>query len=206
MIEHVSKVFELNPDFVNNPWLVVGKGPSFNAAKAFHFLDIGSKNGVRLATINQTPNHLFALKADLAFYHDIEPFLDTKPDRMYACCLPWMPHFRARPDIRTIKDWHSHTVNLRGPLCYSYDLSTTKERNFPDHPLIESVCFTYETVLQILGYAGVKEIVTLGIDGGSARHPSFSETHQEERPESYDYQFEAEKKWKAKFNLKIVRM
>lgn len=208
MIEHVSKMFQEHPEFAKHPWLVIGKGPSFNTGKMKQFI---RRKVPCIATINQAANFMKAIdeKADVAFFHDIEPMLDVEPNRAYAYCLPWVPHFRARPDSRTLEQWRNHTVNLRGPICYSYDLSTTGSEltHFKDQPRIESNCFTYESVLQILGHAGVKEIITCGIDGGSARHPYFVGTHQEEKPSSgYDYQFEAEKKWKAKFGLKIQRL
>lgn len=204
MIPHVLEMFEKEPAFAKHAWLICGKGPSFDSAKAIRFMQ---QNKTCFGTINQTPNQFIGMKADLAFYHDIEPMLDTEPNRAYAYCLPWWPHFRAKPDARTIEQWAAHTVNLRGPLLYSYDLGTAAGPiRYVQRKMIESHCFTYESVLQILGYAGVREIYTLGIDGGSARHPCFVGTHQEEKPASYDYQFEAEKRWKALFNLKIQRL
>lgn len=163
-LPHVS---QFQADY-NKPWLVVGKGPSFDMEK-----------------VSQWPHRVCGLNNSLHLPPYPWPDLVVCNDwpMLTSCMLIyWEGATFAAPSALHdgAHDWEKSldmAVALgnaaQGNHLYTFDLRTNQIRMHPDQPIIEAWVSTAESAFDILGYAGVKEISTIGVDCGNDYHPSF---------------------------------
>lgn len=179
------------------PWLILGKGPTFSERERH---DLRQFNTISLNhTVREMP-------VDVAHFIDL--------DALLACseCLdanaqwlltPLYPHINMQPSGRALSALvREHAVLRRfadrGRLVWYYhDLVTRpdlKRRYPPDaDPIVRVDAFSAEAVVGILGAMGVREVRTLGVDGGihyaSAFHDLNGVTRLANGQDSFDRQF-----------------
>lgn len=110
--------------------------------------------------------------------------------------VPWRPHVRYDPGPHTLPELvRAHAglerLSRAGRLVW-YNLSSSRPQG--DEPRIEARWFSAEAALNLLVACGVREVRTLGVDGGRAYAGAFADL--EERTllasghESFDLQFQ----------------
>ena len=151
------------------PWLILGKGPTFSMR---HEFDLDSYNLVAL-------NHAVREQSvDVAHVIDIDVIDDLGEvlfDRCRYLVMPRVPHVRSRPGLVELESYLPasavlRTMDAEGRLIW-YNASTGPK--FAGSPVIDVRYFSSEAVLSILGQLGVREVRTLGVDGGASYSASF---------------------------------
>lgn len=140
------------------PWLVFGKGPSFERYKNF---DLSKYNTL---CMNATST---IIDCDVAHFIDYETYL-----RCFNKCkgkkiiMPLHPHIKFKP--------RQEPIHFPSDRFIYYDLNTWPSlTTFP--PVIKARYFSSEAVFNILGLIGVKNIFSLGIDGGKRYAKNFND-------------------------------
>lgn len=153
------------------PWLVVGKGPT---AAGLTEATAGKYHVLTLNHACQLVTPALAHFADLEAFHDCEERLAALG---CACCLPWHPHVRNAAGRKTLDDY-AHAVrrcqDKRLGLLVSYNASTAN--TLPRNRLLPNITLRYFSAVgafNVLAAAGVKEVVTAGVDGGTEYAPQF---------------------------------
>ncbi len=157
--------------FPQKPWLVLGKGPTFERRAQF---DLAQYNTISL-------NHVVReLDVDVAHIIDIDVVGDCA-DALAGNCdwllMPLYPHVESTESDRRLDDYFDdypvlRKLDERGRLVW-YNLAGGRREG--RSPVIGSRGFSSEAVLQILAVMGVKTVRSLGVDGGRSYAPSFRE-------------------------------
>lgn len=151
------------------PWLILGKGPTFARKDQ---IDLASYNLVAL-------NHAVReQEVDVAHVIDIdviEDLGDIIADHCRYLLMPRVPHVRSRPGPLPLESYLAASPVLRrmdeeGRLVW-YNAATGPK--YDESPVIDVRFFSSEAVLSILGHLGVREVRTLGVDGGASYSASF---------------------------------
>lgn len=179
--------------------MIFGKGPSFNPR-------VKIPEGCVTYCINQTARNIWGISFDMAVFNDLEPLACVVSEILGSgrnAAFPFSIHVDEKPT-----EGHGETISRFVQISewepWMFDLTIHENKGFPDREPIEAVT-TYNTALAIALHHGAKTVYTNGIDGGKERHPSFSGTHQVNKP-CYDAQFEIEKKMLEKYGAKVVRI
>lgn len=159
-ITHWAQSFDVN----QKPWLVLGKGPSYQRIG-----DVDLEDFYTCSLNHVVREH----RVDLAHIIDIDVVADcsTAIDRNAAClALPFFPHVNHRPTTKNILEFAAEIPLLRklkkeGRLVW-YNLSTSPKK-VASSPLIVAKFFSAESAVNILAECGVKTIRSLGVDGGN---------------------------------------
>ena len=188
-------MIELTEWFANaqlpaRPWLVLGKGPTFDRRDRF---DLTAYNRLSL-------NHVVnEVDVDVAHIIDVDVVGDCADALRNRCrwlVMPRHPHLRSTLGDRALEDWFAEypvleELDREGRLVW-YNLSGT-----PVHgrsPVIGAKRFSSEAALNLLGTLGVREVRSLGIDGGRAYGAPFQhlagETMLANGANSFDDQFD----------------
>jgi hypothetical protein len=174
----------------SNPWLILGKGPSFSKRNQF---DLSPFNTLSL-------NHAVREQA-VTIAHIID--LDV----VYACgdaieknaqflVMPWVPHVNNRAGSQNLSELtqKNSLLNLmdeQGRLLW-YNLSTTLQKK-GDSPVIPVRFFSAEAAINLLAKAGVRQIRSLGVDGGASYSNDFDDLKDKtllaNKWKSFDRQF-----------------
>jgi hypothetical protein len=167
------------------PWLVLGKGPSFSRRSEMDlsgFSTLGLNHVVR--------EH----KVTIAHAIDVEVVEQCADELLRNCnvlVMPWVPHLRYPRSLirqhayfgpgRQLLPEYLHRsrtlarLNEEGRLLW-YNLgSAPKQHIRPESPVINSQTFSSVAALGLLSKAGVRRVRTLGIDGGVAYSQSFQD-------------------------------
>lgn len=154
------------------PWLILGKGPSF--AK-IHQYDVGQFQTVAL-------NHA-ARERPVTLAHIIDADVlnhcgDAIERNATALVMPWVPHINNVPTEATLEVLCERIPLLRqlseqGRLLW-YNLATARFVH-GDAPVVTAIWFSAEAVLNLLAAAGVRKVRSLGIDGGATYSPEFAD-------------------------------
>jgi len=172
--------------------LILGKGPSLDRLPDYDtsdFLTIG---------INHVgANH----RVDIAHVIDFS-VIDECGDKLYqnakVLVMPYHPHFGFRPSshlkLEEISKSHTLLSKFReeGRL-YAYNLSTIRYI-YGDSPVIKAKYFTSEASVNLCDKLGLKEIRTLGIDGGRERSKEFDHLDNVNAERGYDAQWQGIRK------------
>jgi glycosyltransferase involved in cell wall biosynthesis len=191
---HISELFK-NNNFIDKPWIIIGKGPSFSKINEINIKDFYSFG----------LNHVIT-KVD---YLDVVHLIDF--DVFEGCCediykkarylfMPINPHFNNSATMTTLKDlietneilkklsqekrlfWYNHIAGKQ--------LLSAKNSERALYENVEVKYFSAEAPFYILGMNGIRDIYSVGIDGGSSYNSSFSNSSllANGRP-SFDIQF-----------------
>lgn len=190
------------------PWLVLGKGPT---AGLLRLVDVSEYHVLTL-------NHACKIThPTLAHFVDMEAFRDCGDllaEKLIPTCLPWYPHENNKagsvcllrhcglfgePGKSQALAWLAGKEFL-----YSYNATTAGPRNGPPHPKLPVVRLKYFSAVgafNLLGAGGVREVHTLGVDGGTEYAPAFDpKTRLANGRPDFDVQFgelmQAVRRWK----------
>ncbi|MFO0810883.1 MAG: glycosyltransferase [Gemmataceae bacterium] len=181
----------------DKPWLVLGKGPSFARR---HSVDLAQYN---LASLNHVVREQ---TVDLAHFIDLDALVACAEALAHNAdwlCLPRYPHVEFKPSDRPLEEFIDTVPVLRyfadrGRLVWYYhDLATRPElkSRYPPGawPLVRVDAFSAEAVVNVLAAIGVKQVRTLGVDGGihyaGAFHDLNGVTRLANGQSSFDRQF-----------------
>lgn len=173
----------------DRPWLMVGKGPSFDRRGEL-FESAGSWKTLGL-------NHVcLQMDVDLVHFTDFDAYQDCESRlaaRACAVCLPWFPHVGNKPGPKCLDELVQGEPGL-GRLAAAGRLltynSTLAPRRARSLPLIHVRYFSAVAGLSILAAAGVKTVRTLGVDGGTKYASGFdASTLLSNGRASFDVQF-----------------
>jgi hypothetical protein len=173
------------------PWLVLGKGPSYERIRDVHLADFYT------CSLNHVVRHH---PVDLAHIIDIdvvEACKDVLERNARTLVLPFFPHVNHAPTGKSMEDFIAEmsvlrAMSLQGRLVW-YNLSSAKQR-VGDSPVITANFFSAEAAVGILATCGARTIRSLGIDGGASYAPSYQDlegiTLLANKHASFDRQFE----------------
>lgn len=184
----------------NGPSLILGKGPSFRQLS----------NSERDSYITIALNHAVReQQVDVAHIIDID-VLDQLGDSLIKNCsaifMPYYPHLAWRPHgFLTLKDLcEKHPVLSKvSDRVYGYNLSTAStilNLKWNDSPIVWASFFSAEAVVNLLAKLGVKQIRTLGVDGGKGQASNFSDL-QNINQNGYDAEWSGIRKSIRKYSL-----
>lgn len=155
--------------FSDRPWIVLGKGPTFAAHREhvdrYHTLGL---------------NHVVReLRVDVAHAIDSSVVSDCADVLLSNCrwlLMPRQPHMGFAPSSRKLEDlFDDHpvlrTLSEQGRLVW-YNLASGEPVG--DSPIITARYFSAEAAIDLLGTLGVRDIVSLGVDGGRGYSPQFA--------------------------------
>jgi len=175
----------------NQPWLILGKGPSFAKLKDF---DIG-------AYFTMSLNHVVREQpvtiAHMIDYDVVDDCGEAILQNARFLVLPWYPHIQNRPSRRSLEELSQTQPILRkmkeeGRLLW-YNHSRAPAQH-GDSPVVRVKFFSAVAALNLLAQAGVRTVRSLGIDGGATYSEEFTDlkdkTLLSNRRSSFDRQFE----------------
>jgi hypothetical protein len=153
----------------DRPWLLLGKGPTFSRR---HEHDLATFNTMSL-------NHV-VLEQDVDVAHVVDfdvaqECADAIVHRSRFLLMPRRPNVLYRPTHLSWDELLRHEPALaeladRGRLVV-YDRDGVGR---PRGPAVRLHYFSAEAALDVLGHMGVRQVRTLGIDGGTAYAPAFA--------------------------------
>ena len=178
--------------WLDRPWLVAGKGPSFTQVARVPLDDW------RILTLNDAVRAV--PRADLAHFIDLEALerCSGALERARCIVMPWFPHSGHRPGhahLGALSRQHPVLARLRaqGRLLW-YDLSSAPQRHGA-HPVVTATFFSAEAALDLLAHAGVRRVRTAGVDGGTGYDEAFADLRGVSRLSNgqprFDRQFES---------------
>lgn len=164
MIESVTSYVGKHTAAHPRPWLVLGKGPTAE----------------RVAEVDTSQYHILTLNhacmvatPTVAHFVDIEAYRDCA-GRLESTinpkvCLPWHPHVGNKAGKPCLTDYGIPERRL-----LSYNSTTAgKLPRMPGLPTVRLRFFSAVAAFNILGQAGVREVYSLGVDGGTEYAPAF---------------------------------
>lgn len=174
--------------FPDKPWLVLGKGPTFSRRSDF---DLDAYNTLGL-------NHVVReVMLDVAHAIDVDVVTacaDVLLDNCRWLVMPRRPHTNNSPGPLLLEDYLQRVPVLReldeqGRLVW-YSAATAPVAGYHT---IGVRYFSAEAAFNILAAMGVKEIRSLGLDGGSGYSAAFSDLEDKtmlaNQQPSFDLQF-----------------
>lgn len=191
--------FEWFKDFKSDkPWLIVGKGPSFDRLPE---VDLIQYNVIGL-------NHVI-YKIDCLLGSIIDIDVINKSEDKVRCLhivTPWYPHINFKPTKKSIADF------IGEPWCDKVDTSlwynssrSSRSGLSPGGPTVTVRCFNAVAVVNLLGSVGVKEVRTVGVDGGRAYSSNFKkDTLLSNGRQSFDCQKVEFKESKLRLGISVV--
>jgi hypothetical protein len=182
--------FEANA-LAGQPWLILGKGPSFARRGEFDL------SRFRLMSLNHAAREQAVLAAHVIDLDVIDACAGGIEQNARFLVMPWYPHVHNVVGKRTLAEIVAVTPVLQqferqGRLLW-YDLSTSPVRH-GSAPVVEATYFSAEAALNLLATAGARCVRSLGIDGGSSYSSAFDDlrdtTLLANGRTSFDLQFE----------------
>lgn len=181
-----------NDSFHHRPWLVLGKGPSFEKIKN---VDLLKFNTFGL-------NHVVTeTNLDISHIIDLDVVLHCEnilPKNTRFLLMPWVPHTNGRPGKLSLAKL-TRKIPVLGLLAsegrllwYNKVGSRAKVEPHGSSPPVRVVSFSAEAPYALLGIAGAHTIRSIGIDGGNsyANHFSGLKTLLTNGWQSFDRQFQ----------------
>ena len=169
------------------PWLICGMGPSFSRYKE---VDLSKYN---VLGINRVVSLIPVDLCSIIDFYIIDKVKDSILEQAKYLVIPYYPHFMCRPHLNlSIMNLILQSKLLRQMLreerLLSYNLITCPIKS-SEAPFVRAKFFSAEAAFSMLGHLGVKEIYTLGVDGGSIRSELFKD-HGPTDPRGFDLQWE----------------
>lgn len=150
----------------DKPWLILGKGPTFD--KVF---DIDLKS-YYLMGLNHVAREL---RVEITHLIDIECITREVLDNSKLIVMPIVPHLENKPYPKLdLVSRYCHYLAANQFLFYN--CSTFKGPHSPEMgPIIKVRYFSVEAAFRLLAMQDVKKIHTLGIDGGTKYSKHFAD-------------------------------
>lgn len=169
------------------PWLLVGKGPTLQRHREVDFTRF------HVLTLNHA---CLLVPATIAHFTDVEAYIACRHALYYqpcSVCLPWYPHVQFRSGERSLAHHCEFEDTFHGCIderLLSYN-STLSHR--PTNPALATIRVRYFSAVaacNILLAADVREIFSLGVDGGTEYCPGFNPKDRLANSQpSFDVQF-----------------
>lgn len=161
-------------NITKKPWLIVGKGPSFEKLDQFTEHD---NNEYQIITLNHAIEKTKALIAhviDFDVIADIHNDIDINAEFLL---MPWYPNVNSSSGSKNLKEIateHSfiQQMDKQNRLLW-YNSSLANQHN-DNYPIIEVKYFSFDAVVSLLAASGATEIRTIGIDGGTQYSNNFA--------------------------------
>lgn len=173
----------------SRPWLVVGKGPTFSRSGEVDWdkYHVVALNHAMTACPKQP---LVGHAIDVEVLDHLGEDLAKVP----ILVMPWRPNVDCKNGKLSLDDHQKGRRTLAGMaqarrvMFYNSDQTRPKLRR--RGPLVRVRYFSAVAAINLLAVSGVKEIFTLGVDGGSSYAPNFDKKTllSNGRP-SFDVQF-----------------
>lgn len=179
------------------PWLVIGKGPSFD--------NLDKVNLDRYSVI--ALNHVM-FKVPCVLGHAIDLDVHEFPADGFMCeflVCPWEPHIKFVPGKQSLIDLMMDNKLGFNNILY-YNSSRTNDPKLKSQgPIVKVRHFGSVAVMNLLAMAGVKEVFTLGVDGGSSYGKAFDRRNLlANGRKSFNAQFDEFKETSNKYGMKIT--
>lgn len=154
----------------NEPWLVLGKGPSFDKYTDY---DLTKFN---LISLNHVVCKLPVKVAHIIDLDVVEACAADIDKNAAFLVLPWVPHVNNKPGHLNLEECTQQSsfltkLSQENRLLYYNHLP---KKRFGNDPLVEVTYFSSEAVISLLSLCEVKTIRTLGIDGGNTYNQAFN--------------------------------
>lgn len=149
------------------PWLIVGKGPSFDRVAD---IDLDSYHVVGL-------NHvMFKIPCLLGHVIDFDVIKTSVSDNLCRHIVtPWEPHVNFAPCGKTALNLFSDkSLSVNVPVLW-YNSSRSSKLMIQSGPVVRVKLFSAVAAVNLLASSGVKEIFTLGVDEGTEYSKAFNE-------------------------------
>ena len=142
------------------PWLVLGKGPT---AALLPQVDTSKYH---ILTLNHACR---AATPTIAHFVDWEAFEECADDLRGLACLPWYPHVACKAGKKNLDE-----LGLAPDAVLTYNATTASGRTkCPTVHTVRLKFFSAVAAFNILGMAGMREVYSLGVDGGTGYGPQF---------------------------------
>lgn len=173
-----------------SPWLIIGKGPSFNKTDK---ISLGDYQTIAL-------NHVItAVKCDIVHMADLDVLdgiEESVEENAKFLLLPFYPHIDQKPGDKSLEQLVPKHTFLRKMsnegrlLWYNSSLAKSFKAGYP----VITVCyFSADAVVSLLASVAVKEIFSAGLDGGRTYGDDFlylkEKTMLINQQKSFDAQF-----------------
>lgn len=163
----IINFFKWFKDFKSDkPWLIVGKGPSFDMIGE---VDLTQYNVIGL-------NHVI-YKIDCLLGNVIDIDVLSKSEDKLKCLhivTPWYPHINFTPTRKNISKFIGEPWCDKVDTCLWYNSSRARRFRAPaGGPRVTVKCFNAVAAVNLLGSVGIKEVRTIGVDGGKEYSDSF---------------------------------
>jgi hypothetical protein len=178
----------IDPD---KPWLILGKGPSFSKRNQFDLTAYST------LSLNHAVRELPVTVAHMIDYNVVDGCGEALLANARYVLLPWVPHVDNVPGSETLAELARRHPILRrldeqGRLLY-YNLSTARKRN-RDGPVVRVRYFSADAAVNLLATAGVRNVRSLGVDGGVSYSGEFDDLKDKtllaNTRENFDKQFQ----------------
>lgn len=173
------------------PWLILGKGPSFEQ------LRMADVSGYRLMSLNHAVRERPVVAAHIIDIDVVSHCAEALRSHAGVLVMPWYPHVGNHVGEKTLEQWCAEiptlaSLDAEGRLLW-YDLSTSPLRQ-GTAAMVRATYFSAEAALDLLAQAGVRQVRSLGVDGGNAYGGSFEDlkdvTRLNNGHATYDLQFQ----------------
>jgi hypothetical protein len=164
--------FEMTKQDPMQPWLILGKGPSFAKRDQFDLKNF------QLLSLNHAVREQPVAVAHMIDYDVVEACGENIERNARVLVMPWFPHFKNRPGTENLESLCRRNgllerMNGQGRLLwYNHSLAPATHG---DSPVIKVRFFSSEAVLNLLAAAGVRQVRSLGIDGGNNYSAQFQD-------------------------------
>lgn len=172
-MQNFAEWFQTQAIRADQPWLILGKGPSFSLREQFDL------EPYRLLSLNHAVRELPVHVAHIIDFDVVGPCAEALERNARVLVMPWIPHIKNDPGEHTLEELTRTSETLKrldeqGRLLW-YNCSTAGPRIREGHPVIPVKFFSAEAAVNLLAAVGVRRIRTLGVDGGSTYSAKFSD-------------------------------
>jgi hypothetical protein len=156
---------------MDQPWLVLGKGPSFSKKDQF-------VHDYKLLGLNHVARDQFVDVAHIIDLDVVDQLGEVLMEQCGIVVMPWIPHIKNRAGRQNLQQITAVNPILqaldRQQRLFYYNLHSGRERQ-GDSPVVFARFFSAEAAIRLLAMAGVGTIRTLGIDGGTTYSADFKD-------------------------------
>ena len=182
--------FEESKIGLEEPWLILGKGPSYASKDQF------DTQKFRTLSLNHVVREQAVDVAHVIDYDVLNACGAALEQNAQVLVMPWIPHVQNKPGRKNLTGWVQDNGMLKrldgqGRLLW-YNLRTGWEKRGTS-PVVGVWYFSSEAALSLLTTAGVRTVRSLGVDGGAAYSGEFGDLRQttllSNKQPSFDIQF-----------------
>lgn len=152
----------------NEPWLILGKGPTFDKCDKY---DLTEYN---IMSLNHVVSKLQVNVAHMIDWDVVEDCIEDINKNAAMLVLPWIPNVDNKLgeyNLEQLVLQHEFLNKLSQDGRLLFYNNVEKENN--RFPLVRAKYFSSEAAIKLLALSGVKQVRTLGVDGGNGYNVRF---------------------------------